>query len=183
MAAQPPRGTYADNDRFGDAIDFALAYLVYKTCTQVEGGLPGNVKAKMWRNILLDFLVGLIPFVGDVADAMFRANTRNAIVLEMYLKKKYKARNEPGRPRRRTDDVEMMQPSRHDTLDGPPEYSSQPPERRDERGPRKPERATTNKKNKSGRWYGGGSSPQDRDLERGEEPEYEYRPAQPPRPR
>lgn len=42
----------------------------------------------MWLNIILDFAVGLIPFVGDMADAVFKANTRNAIVLEKHLRKK-----------------------------------------------------------------------------------------------
>lgn len=42
----------------------------------------------MYINIMLDFAVGLVPFVGDVADALFRANTRNAVVLEKHLRAK-----------------------------------------------------------------------------------------------
>jgi len=42
----------------------------------------------MYFNILLDFGVGLVPFVGDLADAVFRANTRNCWALEQYLKRK-----------------------------------------------------------------------------------------------
>ena len=41
----------------------------------------------MW-NIMLDFGIGLIPIVGDLADAMFRANTRNAWLLDAYLTEK-----------------------------------------------------------------------------------------------
>jgi hypothetical protein len=42
----------------------------------------------MYLNIILDFGVGLVPFLGDVADALFRANTRNAVVLEKHLRDK-----------------------------------------------------------------------------------------------
>ena len=42
----------------------------------------------MYFNIILDFAVGLVPFVGDIADAAFRANTRNCWALEQYLKRK-----------------------------------------------------------------------------------------------
>ncbi len=42
----------------------------------------------MYFNVLLDFGLGLVPFLGDVADAVFRANTRNAWILEEYLIKK-----------------------------------------------------------------------------------------------
>jgi hypothetical protein len=73
---------------FGDALDAFMALMVFRTCTQVEGGLPANVKSKMIFNIILDFAVGLVPFLGDIADALFRANTRNAVELEKYLRKK-----------------------------------------------------------------------------------------------
>ncbi len=45
----------------------------------------------MMFNIALDFGVGLIPILGDVADAIYRANTRNAWLLEAYLAKKAEA--------------------------------------------------------------------------------------------
>lgn len=41
-------------------------------------------------NIAIDFAIGLVPFAGDVADAMFRCNTKNAIVLEEHLREKGK---------------------------------------------------------------------------------------------
>jgi len=72
----------------GDAIDAFMAMMVYRTCQQVDGGLPSDVQAKMMFNICLDFGIGLIPFLGDIADAVFRANTRNAVVLEKFLRAK-----------------------------------------------------------------------------------------------
>lgn len=67
-----------------------MAFMVYRTCCQVEGGLPTNVRIQMLINIILDFLVGLVPFLGDLADAVFRANTRNAALLEEHLRQKGK---------------------------------------------------------------------------------------------
>lgn len=45
-----------------------MALMVLRTCEQIEGGLPSDVKAKMYFNIVLDFGIGLVPFLGDIAD-------------------------------------------------------------------------------------------------------------------
>ncbi|KAH7120071.1 hypothetical protein B0J13DRAFT_599624 [Dactylonectria estremocensis] len=74
----------------GDVLDALMALIVMRTCGQIEGGLPTSLKAKMMSNIILDFVVGLVPFVGDVVDALFRANTRNAALLEVYLREQGK---------------------------------------------------------------------------------------------
>jgi hypothetical protein len=65
-----------------------MAIMVLRTCQKIEGGLPAEVTSKMYFNIILDFGIGLVPFLGDIADALFRANTRNAVVLEKYLRQK-----------------------------------------------------------------------------------------------
>jgi hypothetical protein len=75
----------------GDFIDAFLALMLVKSCQKVDGGLPATLRARMIFNIALDFGLGLIPLLGDVADAVFRANTRNAWLLEMYLTKKSEA--------------------------------------------------------------------------------------------
>ncbi|PHH61050.1 hypothetical protein CDD81_818 [Ophiocordyceps australis] len=74
----------------GDALDAFMALMVFKTCCQVEGGLPNSLKLQMLVNIAVDFAVGLIPFLGDLADAVFKANTRNALLLEQHLRDKGK---------------------------------------------------------------------------------------------
>jgi Domain of unknown function (DUF4112) len=71
--------------RIGDVLDLLMAFEVLWTCRKIQGGLPRNVQAKMIFNIILDLGIGLVPFVGDVADALFRANTRNALALEDHL--------------------------------------------------------------------------------------------------
>lgn len=42
----------------------------------------------MLINVVLDFVVGLVPFVGDLADMWYKCNTRNAILLEDYLRRR-----------------------------------------------------------------------------------------------
>lgn len=63
-------------------------FLVFRKASQVEGGLPPALKSRMMLNIVMDFAIGLVPFLGDVADALFKANSRNAWLLEEYLVKK-----------------------------------------------------------------------------------------------
>lgn len=60
--------------------------MVMRTAAQIEGGLPFFLKFQMLLNIAFDFAIGLAPFVGDLVDAMFKANTRNAVLLETYLR-------------------------------------------------------------------------------------------------
>ncbi len=43
--------------------------------------VPKVVAARMAANVLIDLAVGTIPFVGDVFDAGFKANTRNLKLL------------------------------------------------------------------------------------------------------
>ena len=75
---------------FGDAVGVLLALMVFKKCCSVEGGLDSSIKVRMMINIILDFVVGLVPFVGDLADAAFKCNTKNLRLLENTLDTKYK---------------------------------------------------------------------------------------------
>ncbi|CAK1362200.1 hypothetical protein CB0940_02518 [Cercospora beticola] len=74
----------------GDAIGSALALMVVRKCNKVEGGLGNALLIRMLINIAVDFLVGLVPFIGDLADAAFKANTKNLRLLEEHLDTKYK---------------------------------------------------------------------------------------------
>ena len=75
----------------GDVIGVMMALAVFRTCCSVEGGVSQSVKMRMMLNIAADFVVGLVPFLGDLADAAFKCNTRNLRLLEETLDKKYKA--------------------------------------------------------------------------------------------
>src|SRR5436305_9969286 len=72
----------------GDVIDAVMVLMVLQTCQQVKGGLPASVIMKMYINIILDFGIGLMPSLGDIADVIFQVNTRNATVLEKFLQQK-----------------------------------------------------------------------------------------------
>ena len=88
-------------------------------------------------NIILDFLIGLVPFVGDIADAAYKCNTKNVIILEEQLR-------ERGRKRLKgTPQANVADPSLPDEFDyqneerlleqngPPPRYASTRESRRD----------------------------------------------------
>lgn len=77
----------------GDAVGVALALLLARKTRKLEGGIDTNLLIRMMINIAVDFLIGLVPFIGDLADAAFKANTRNLRLLEEHLDNKYKPSN------------------------------------------------------------------------------------------
>ncbi|KAI9837270.1 MAG: hypothetical protein M1819_000344 [Sarea resinae] len=76
----------------GDFIDMAIAISVVNMCRKAK--LPTLVILGMIVYVIGDFLVGLVPLLGDLLDARIRCNTRNAKVLEQQLIKRYSAKNE-----------------------------------------------------------------------------------------
>ncbi len=54
----------------------------------IRHGLSGAVLAQMLGNILLDYVVGLIPVLGDIIDVGFKANTKNVKLLEKHYAKR-----------------------------------------------------------------------------------------------
>lgn len=67
----------------GDALGAVLSLYVL-----VEGyrvGAPPRLLARMVLNVLVDFLVGIVPVVGDVFDAAWKANQRNVDLLASYV--------------------------------------------------------------------------------------------------
>ncbi|KAF2727321.1 hypothetical protein EJ04DRAFT_582111 [Polyplosphaeria fusca] len=74
----------------GDVLDMLLALMLIQRMTKVEGGLPSAVKMRMMFNLIIDFVVGLVPFVGDLADAALKCNSRNVRALEEHLDTRYK---------------------------------------------------------------------------------------------
>lgn len=70
----------------GDLIVVFLSlYLVW---IALEMRLPGHKIAVMIFNILLNFLIGLVPLVGDFADFFHHANLKNLKILKVYSQKK-----------------------------------------------------------------------------------------------
>jgi len=67
----------------GDILPLLLSlYIVWIGLTL---RLPSHKIAAMMRNIMLDFLIGSIPFIGDVADVLYRSNTKNLSILESHF--------------------------------------------------------------------------------------------------
>ena len=68
-----------------------MALALIKKASKVDGGLPKRLYSMMFANIMLDFAIGFIPVLGDFADMFYRANTKNAWLLDAYLAEKAKA--------------------------------------------------------------------------------------------
>ncbi|MBX6315486.1 MAG: DUF4112 domain-containing protein [Isosphaeraceae bacterium] len=60
--------------------------------------VPKAVAARMAANVLLDILVGSIPFVGDVFDVFFKANTRNLQLLRQVQEHQQQGKPVPSGP-------------------------------------------------------------------------------------
>lgn len=112
----------------GDVFDALLSLMVFNTCRKVEGGLPAFIRIQMLANIVLDFFLGLIPFAGDLIDALYRANTRNAILLENYLReegqKNLKKAGQAYPAVDPSDPAEYDRAVHRDSPDGPSRQSS-----------------------------------------------------------
>lgn len=67
----------------GDLVSAGIGiYLVYEAR---ELGASRWLQAKMVGNLLLDFLVGAMPVLGDFLDVLFRAHQRNLMLLQKEL--------------------------------------------------------------------------------------------------
>lgn len=147
--------------------------MVMNTAMKVSPGKDlDKLRATMVMNVIIDFVIGLVPFLGDIADTFFRCNTRNAVALEKMLLARVKAREKrTGALTDRVHEVgseEALPPAytvsdRHDTA-------------RAHAGVQPPAKAKSSTRGGGG-WFGGRQGPS-ADLERGEGAP----PPRPPRP-
>lgn len=144
----------------GDGADALLALMVVHTCGEIDGGLPSRLQMRMLFNVIIDFVIGLVPFFGDIADAMYKCNSRNAVLLEKHLREKgaktlskQKKQQDPG--------VDMSLPEEFDRYE---EYGAVDTKTGVEM-PTKPESAKHPDRNRDERgWFGGAKV---EDLEHG----------------
>lgn len=80
----------------GDVLTSALSLLIVHHAWQT--GASKFMLTRMLGNVAVDFLVGAIPFIGDVFDFAFKANRRNARLLEQHLKRQPETKR-AARPR------------------------------------------------------------------------------------
>lgn len=74
----------------GDLISMFLGGFIVMTAARA--GVPKPVLYRMLMNLGTDTLLGSVPFVGDVFDAAWRANAKNARLLEAALADPARAR-------------------------------------------------------------------------------------------
>lgn len=68
----------------GDVVTFGISGLL--VIAMARHGASGMVIVKMLWNILIDTLVGAIPFLGDIFDLQFKANRRNYRLLQEHYR-------------------------------------------------------------------------------------------------
>lgn len=146
--------------------------MVFRSASKIEGGLPGAVALRMLINIIFDFVIGIVPFIGDLADAAFRANTRNAAILEAHLREKgKKTLRKSGQPLPDVDpslgeEWDRWQGSDSEVVSSQPGRGEEMREWGGREGSRLREPEAARAKRGEGRGYGGrGREP---DLEMGE---------------
>lgn len=78
----------------GDLIGLVLS--LYLVVEAIRLGAGAGLVLRMLGNLLLEFVIGLVPVVGDAFDLMWKANNRNARLLRAHITRKL----EPGKRRR-----------------------------------------------------------------------------------
>ncbi len=66
----------------GDAAGTVMG--AYLLLSAVKMGVPKRILARMILNISIDALVGVIPFLGQAFDFVWKANSKNMVLLERY---------------------------------------------------------------------------------------------------
>jgi len=66
----------------GDAIPAAMALWLIAEAARFR--LPRVVVARMIANVVIDFLIGLVPFIGDLFDFASKPSARNLVLFRRY---------------------------------------------------------------------------------------------------
>lgn len=154
--------------RFGDVADTLLALMLYSRCRQVSCGL-GDAGLWMILNIIIDTIVGFIPILGDLADAAFKANTRNVRLLEKRLDEVYKPKELAAQQERMFKEKPHMR-KEHQPATNFEDFSDEEDDRRAfireqdaQDGTRRPEPTAPKNSKGGGRgWFGGDRKPERR---------------------
>lgn len=68
---------------FGDAAGVLLSGYIVREAARL--GVPRSVLLRMIGNVAIEGIVGVVPILGDVFDAAWKANQRNVQLLERHL--------------------------------------------------------------------------------------------------
>jgi hypothetical protein len=69
----------------GDTLGLAISGYIYTFAKKT--GVPFYLRLKMIWNIFIDWLIGIIPFAGDIFDVGWKANSKNVTIIAEYHKK------------------------------------------------------------------------------------------------
>jgi hypothetical protein len=68
----------------GDGLGAAVScYLIYQAARL---GLPKRILARMFGNVLIEAAAGTFPLIGDIFDAVWKANIRNFRLVELHYR-------------------------------------------------------------------------------------------------
>lgn len=144
--------------------------MVVKSCGNIDGGLPARLRSTMMINVIIDFVIGLVPFIGDLADAVYKCNTRNAVILEKHLRQRgAKAlKNQKNHQGPNVDASLAEEFDRHENSASGGQASQEGQEYGtvDTSNPTKPQPAKHPQRNRSQRGWFGGSKTREGDIER-----------------
>ncbi len=70
----------------GDFVSAAIG--LYPIVIARKHGLGNALQTRMAMNLLIDWAVGEVPLLGDAFDVFFRANVKNAALLEREIEKR-----------------------------------------------------------------------------------------------
>lgn len=71
----------------GDFADVILSVILVLRKAQ-QANPPPAVLARMVSNCVIAGMVGIVPIFGDIAIGVYKPNTRNALLLEQWLREK-----------------------------------------------------------------------------------------------
>ncbi|CAE6495425.1 unnamed protein product [Rhizoctonia solani] len=66
---------------------FSTVLSLYQVYLSWIFGVPMAILIRMIINVIIDLFVGIVPFIGDALDVLFKANLRNLDLLEDWLLK------------------------------------------------------------------------------------------------
>lgn len=69
----------------GAAISVYWSVGLYLTARKIDDGLPLDLQLIFFFNLIVDFLLSLIPVVGEFVEIGYKANLRNFLLLEKHL--------------------------------------------------------------------------------------------------
>ncbi|MFZ5962963.1 DUF4112 domain-containing protein [Thalassococcus sp. BH17M4-6] len=78
----------------GDTL--ALMPAAYIVWSAHDMGVPLHRKTQMVGNVFIDWLLGLVPLVGDIFDVGFKANRKNAAILRQHIEERHADTSSPG---------------------------------------------------------------------------------------